>query len=242
VARRPAWLEVRQSRGAICAVKRAFQWGVQEGFLDFSPIVALKKPPRNRRETILTPEHGKTILAEASDECFSDFLNLNRETGARPNEIRTAESRHVDVKKCLWVFPPEDHKTGSKTGRPRIVYLTPKAWAVTKRLLAADSGGPLCRNSKGVPWTASAIRCRFRRLRKRLAGKVPADLCAYVFRHTFATEALERGVDAVSLAELLGHRDTSMISNVYQHLDQKIEHLRSSAVRATQPHRTKAAS
>ena len=237
----PRW-KAGSRRGAICAVKRAFQWGVQQGFLDFSPIAALKKPPRNRRETILTSHHRAIIVAAASDQCFRDLLTLMQETGARPQEIRTVEPRHIDVANKLWIFPPDDHKTGSKTGRARIVYLTPKAWAVTRRLLARNSSGPICRNAKGVPWTASAIRCRFRRLRKKLVGKVPVDLCAYLFRHTFATEALERGVDPVSLAELLGHRDTAMISQVYQHLDQKPDHLRASAVKATQTRRCRVAS
>jgi integrase len=237
---RAAWKDGSR-RGAICAVKRAFQWGVQEGFLDFSPIAALKKPPRNRRETILTPMQRDTIVAAARDENFRDFLTLIQETGARPHEVRTVEARHVDAARRLWVFPPEDHKTGRKTGRPRVVYLTPKAWAVTEQLLGTNAGGPLCRNAHGLPWTASAIRQRFMRLRKRLTGKVPPDLCAYLFRHTFATDALERGVDAVSLAELMGHRDTSMISHVYQHLDQKVEHLHSSAVKATRTPAARAA-
>lgn len=231
--RQPGW-KAGSRRGAISAVKRAFQWGVQEGYLDYSPIGAMKKPPRRRRETILSVEHRETIMEAASDERFREFLVLIQETGARPQEVRNVSAHHVDAARRLWVFPPDEHKTGSKTGRPRVVYLTPKAWEVTQRLMAENQTGPLCRNRRGLPWTASAIRCRFRRLRKNLAGKVPPDLCAYLFRHSFATDALERGVDAVSLAELMGHRDTSMISAVYQHLDQKVEHLRLSAIQATQ--------
>lgn len=205
------WLDKRDTwgvnsrRAAIRTVKRAFQWGVEEGYIEFSPVASLKKPAGKRRETILTSKERATIIAAARDASFRDFLEILQETGARPQEIRAVEVRHVDPEQRLWIFPPDEHKTGGKTGRSRVVYLTPKAWKITKRLLVKFSAGPLFRNSRGAPWTQTAIRCRFRRLRKRLAGKVPADLCAYVFRHSFATDALERGVDPITLAELMGH-------------------------------------
>lgn len=48
----------------------------------------------------------------------------------------------------------------------------------------------------------------------------------YTFRHSWATRALERGVDAVTVSVLLGHRDTTMLSRVYSHLMQRRDHLR----------------
>ena len=42
----------------------------------------------------------------------------------------------------------------------------------------------------------------------------------YAFRHSFATHALERGVDSVTVAILMGHSDPSMLAKVYQHLTQ----------------------
>ena len=38
------------------------------------------------------------------------------------------------------------------------------------------------------------------------------------FRKGYATEALKAGVDTVTLAHLLGHRDRSMVSRVYGHV------------------------
>lgn len=233
------WLDRRKRwgtgsrRGAICTVKRAFQWGVQEGYLQFSPLAGLKKPAGRRRESVLTAEQRELVIAAAPDQCFRDFLILLQETGARPHEVRTIAVRHVDTVRQLWVLPPEEHKTGRKTGRPRVIYLTPTAWAITERLMGQSPEGPLCRNSRGVAWSGNAIRCRFRRLREKLAEELPDDFCAYLFRHSFATDALERGLDAVTVAELMGHRDVAMLSRVYQHLNQRVDHLRSAARRAT---------
>jgi integrase len=55
----------------------------------------------------------------------------------------------------------------------------------------------------------------------------------YMFRHSRCTHALERGVDAVTVAVLMGHRDTTMISRVYSHLMQRRDHLRDAVRRAS---------
>ena len=49
---------------------------------------------------------------------------------------------------------------------------------------------------------------------------------SYALRHTFFTEGLANGVDAVVLAELGGHRDLTMVARTYGHLAKKHEFLR----------------
>ena len=190
----PGW-GASSRRGAITALKRAFQWCVDEGYLDRSPVSSIKKPSTPRRETTLTREQRQLILHEASDQAFRDLLTAAEETGVRPQEVRLVEARHVDLDNAMWVFPPDEHKTGKKTEKPRIVFLPDRVLKLTKRLIAESPEGPLFRNSRGQPWTANAIRCRFKRLRERLSDDLPSDLCAYLYRHTYATEALENGVD-----------------------------------------------
>ncbi len=219
-------------RGAIATIKRAVQWGVDQGHLEHSPLQRLKKPAGKRRETVLTEEQRQLILSEASDAAFRDLIVLVQETGVRPQEVRSVEARHVDVKNEMWVFPPSEQKTGDKTGKPRIVFLTPTALEVTRRLMQQNPVGPICRNARGRPWTRNSIRLRFARLRDRLKDKLPADLCAYQFRHTFATDALLRGVDPITVAELMGHSDTTMVCRVYQHLRQNHAHMKAAALKA----------
>ena len=67
-------------------------------------------------------------------------------------------------------------------------------------------------------------------------------MCVYMIRHTFATWALMRGVDPVTLAEILGHKDMEMIINVYQHLaEQKGHMLNAAELAARRPARPKPA-
>jgi site-specific recombinase XerD len=42
----------------------------------------------------------------------------------------------------------------------------------------------------------------------------------HLFRHSFATEALRRGMDVIQLARILGHNSLRMIERTYSHLDQ----------------------
>ena len=100
----------------------------------------------------------------------------------------------MDLERGLWIFP--EHKTKKKTGRPRVVYLTPAMVALTTRLVEEHPTGPLFRGPRnGSPFTRNGIRCRFRRLRKKLPHL--KGVISYTFRHSFATDALEKGVGVV---------------------------------------------
>jgi site-specific recombinase XerD len=68
---------------------------------------------------------------------------------------------------------------------------------------------------------------------KRLKVELGLDpaVVFYSYRHTFLTNALERGVDVATVAELTG-TSISMIQKHYGHLASKHDHLRAAAARA----------
>lgn len=79
------------------------------------------------------------------------------------------------------------------------------------------------RTSRGVvrAKTDAELRCEAKvKLTKKLAMSLAPRYSLYAFRHSFATHALERGVDSVTVAILMGHSDPSMLAKVYQHLTQ----------------------
>lgn len=234
-----AWLDNRSRwgdssrRAAITAVKRALHWAEEQGVIERSPLAHLKRPAAPRRTSTLTAEHKTLILKSVSDERFRELLVAAELTGCRPQEVCRVEARHFDAEKGTWVFPTHENKTGAKTGRPRVVYLPPALISLSARLAEARPNGPLFRNRSGKPWTANAIRYRFKRLKAKLAGQVPDDLCLYLYRHTFATDALENGLNPVTVAELLGHSDAATLSRVYQHLADRHDHMSQAVIRAT---------
>jgi integrase len=66
----------------------------------------------------------------------------------------------------------------------------------------------------------------------RLACQHAPKYCLYHLRHSWLDRALKRGLDVLTCAILMGHRDPSTISKVYQHVSQSPEYLREAAKRA----------
>ena len=71
-----------------------------------------------------------------------------------------------------------------------------------------------------------------RKLRYRLACQLAPKCSLYTLRHSWATHALERGLDALTVAILMGHRDPSTLARVYQHLAHNPQFLLDQARRA----------
>jgi site-specific recombinase XerD len=51
-------------------------------------------------------------------------------------------------------------------------------------------------------------------------------------RHTFATRKILEGVDLVTIATLMGHRDLTMLQKIYQHVKRRSDHLRNALNRS----------
>lgn len=205
-------------RSLITCVKRAMRWAEEQGYIDRSPLVHLKKPEAGRRETILTPEQFEALMSHISDECFRDLLHAAWDTGARPQELTRLEARHFDAAHSRWVFPMQEAKTKK---RPRIIYLTERVEEITRRRIDAQGEGLVFRNTIGTAWDKDSVGCRF----QRLVAKVERRYCLYHFRHSFATRKLQEGLDPLTVAELLGHSDPSMLAKVYQHLSHDPQHM-----------------
>ncbi|MEM6468020.1 MAG: site-specific integrase [Planctomycetota bacterium] len=222
---KPDW-NANTLNDAISTVQAVFNWGVKHERILRNPIPYVPdKPARRRREVVFAPEDWKLIRAEVKD-CFGDLLDFMWETGCRPLEVRSIEARHVDLENNLVHFPPSESKGEL---RDRIIFLTDHSQAIVEKRLHRE--GPIFLNRRGRPWTKDAIACRFKRLREKL-GK---PMCAYAIRHSYATEGLKAGCDSLTLAQLMGHSDTTMISRTYSHLARNPDYLREQARRLRTP-------
>jgi integrase len=228
--RHPDWKGCR--RGAVAAVQRAFSYALTEGKIDSNPFRSVKKPPPRARERFVTREERQKIFDNYPEgDCFRDFLLALEHTGCRPGEVAAVTAANVDLRDGLWVLT--EHKTEGKTGAARVVVLTPEVVELSKRLMALHPEGPLFRNADGRSWNRNSVRCRFRRVRKKLG--LGGDLVAYLYRHAVATDLLEAGVGLAQTAELLGHRGADMVMRHYSKLRQRRQHLREEITRATRP-------
>ena len=173
----------------------------------------MEKPNAKRRTDIVTPEEFKSLLGAIKDENFTDLLSVSYYTGARPQEIKRMEARHVQHDKRRAVIRGEE----AKGKIPRAIYFaTDNSWEIITRLCEQYPQGKLFRNTRGNPWTGYAVKNRMEDLDHVLGRRVTH----YSLRHGFITRKLIAGVDSHVVAALAGHKDTKMIDSVYSHIAQ----------------------
>jgi integrase len=84
-----------------------------------------------------------------------------------------------------------------------------------------------------VKKTTAELRCEAKRkLTYKRACELAPRYSLYALRHSWATNALQKGLDALTVAILLGHEDPSTLSKVYQHLSLDPKHMLDQAKRA----------
>lgn len=195
-------------RNAIIAVQRGFNWAVKNRGLPRNPIWGMEKPQAEVRTATVTAKEIETILPIVTPR-FRDLLVVSYDCGARPQEVKGLEARHVDLALQRAVLPTKESK-GKKRARA-IYFPSERSLEVITRLIKQYPNGPLFRNSKGNKWTAFAVKCAF----ARVDEKVGRRLHQYMFRRTWITRKLVAGVDSHVVAQLSGHSDTSMIDKHY---------------------------
>lgn len=149
-------------RGAVIAIKRAFNWVEKMGHIDRNPLRHVEKPEAGRREQINSRQEHERILSLTKDQEFRDLLTAAWETGAPPQELFRVEARHVDLKNGRWVFPKDESKGKRHSW---MVYLNDTMLDLTRRLMLKRPEGPLFRNASYRPWNALALNNRFIYLR-----------------------------------------------------------------------------
>lgn len=148
--------------------------------------------PRTNR---LTPTQIRALIS-AADPDIRAFITLAAETGARPSELYTARCRAWDG---VWLAI--DGKTGPRTIR---------ASMAAQRLLDAlvkgvnDPDRHILIRSNGLPWRGSTGDVTQALTAARIAAELPDGVVMYDLRHSFISDALERGAPATMVATHCG--------------------------------------
>jgi len=177
------------------------------GWLGLDVKVPVVRKPRGRRVEALTREEVERLLTAARDPLDLLIVALLFETGLRAQEAVGVRLRDIDFqRRAIRV-------RNAKYGEERVVYygdLTEAALAAWLRLRRLGPDDPLL----GISY--SGLYKRLKSLARR-AGVEPSKVRPHVLRHTFATEALRRGVPLPAVQRLLGHHDIK-VTQVYLHL------------------------
>lgn len=191
------------------------------------------------RERVLTFTEELTYLGKATQP-LRDVATLIVETGLRPGEACSVQPEDVH----LFTATPFLHVPGGKTENAvRDVPLTAKGVEVLKRRLAearrverekkvkADFLFP-ARIGQGHDWQRPMNELEpAHRKALKLSSVKPFRL--YDLRHTFASRAVEAGMDALTLKAVMGHADLKTTSRyvhpTFRHLAEaqaKVEQFR----------------
>lgn len=224
-----AWLHARPNNDTTKAImlrslSAVLGRAVALGLLPTNPARSVPRPRSRSRSAsaVISPEDHAKLLAAATPQ-LRLVLALLHATGARPGEVCGITAENFDAANGVVVLTT--HKT-DRTGRPRLLFLTPEAVELLTAQRAKFPTGSLLRSTKGVPWRSRSLVQAMRKLRKK-AG-VP-NAIAYGYRHTLATDALAKGVPDATVAALLGHTSTVVLHANYSHLTSRARTLREAA-------------
>ncbi len=201
-------------RGFMVACQRAFRWAVKHGHIDRSPIEHLEKPTASRRDNCPTQAEFDAMLLHVNEQ-FKTLLHIAWETGARPQELFQLKGRHFKGDRLI--LNVEESK-GKR--EKRVIYLTEKAAGLIAGL-AKMKCDYLLVNTKGRPWNKQSVGCTMGRIQKKTGKR----FCLYDIRHAFATRMLESGLDHLTVAKLMGHKNGSQLAKTYSHIGEKSDFL-----------------
>uniref|UniRef100_A0A7J3ZL08 Tyrosine recombinase XerA n=1 Tax=Fervidicoccus fontis TaxID=683846 RepID=A0A7J3ZL08_9CREN len=167
-------------------------------------IPVVKRPPRGSIDTLSEREIAM-LMRVARDLLDVLLVALLYETGMRAKELLSLRVKDVNLDTGEVVV------RYGKYGKQRTVFLG----VLSRRALeVAITGKSL--NDRVINLTYNALYKRLKRLAKR-AGLEMLGVRPHVLRHTFATEALRRGMSIIALQKILGHADIKT-TQVYMHL------------------------
>lgn len=198
---------------------------VKEGLIFKNPATECRLPPKRYAEMkVLTHEEMHRMLIQAKAEGLFELFFLDLSTGLRRGELLGLQWEDMDfakkelhikrqvnrVDKKLTITTPKT----KRSARPvplsdlTLYVLTEYKKSATSKWLFPSPVNP------ENPREPAACRKRLTQILKRAGCK---HVRFHDLRHTFATMALENGIDIKTLAEILGHTTVATTINTYTH-------------------------
>ncbi len=212
---------------AVSVLKSSLKKAVAYGHAarEFSGVISRPRAPEQKVECFTREEQKKLeayILKSDRKKLVGVLLCLY--TGLRIGELLALTWDDIDFAAGVLSVTRSCHdgwseagfyqiveapKTGSST---RLIPLPKQLLCILKRL-KKEGGGPYVIGGKD-PTPVRSYQRTFELLQKKL--HIPHRRF-HVLRHTFATRALECGMDVKTLSEILGHKNPTVTLNRYVH-------------------------
>ncbi len=226
-------------------LKQLMKQAVQDGIIAITPCYGIKTVKGKREErasnTIhraLTREEQAAFMEAAKGEWLYNMIDFMLRTGVRSGEARGLRWRDIDHRKRqihirnnrTWDENRREIDGSPKTETStRDIPLTPEIKTVLdrQRQQLRDMFGniqgfndPVFKSVQGNIVTKSSLKTAFDRTLSRMeaSGHGIEPITPHALRDTFATRAIEAGMNPQTLKTLLGHSSLSMTMDLYAHV------------------------
>lgn len=209
---------VKTRRRRLSSVRSFFNFLVNEGDVISSPVpVRLVRARRQKYiPPFLKPFEVQRIINLCKDTLLETIIIVLFGTGMRLEEMRTCQLNSVDIDK-------REMKVLGKGGKERYVPFSTELAKTLKKYLkwrefrAQPGVTELFVSERGIQLTKNQIEYLFRKLSK-LSGIVARP---HKLRHSFATDAISRGMNPKSLQRILGH-ESQVTTDWYTHIEPNV--------------------
>lgn len=226
---RSAWTKHDAAGHVVCA----FRWAEDNGLIPSCPYRRPKDLPAaeprewmRRDEYLAIIEHAKRWGKRPTRKRFRLALRFLWLTGARTCELYRLKWEQYDDDRGVF---EQKGKTTHRTGKARMIVLTPRSWRFIRLLRRFDKRptGHVFLHGRGRPWNRDSFGKLFRKHANR-AG-VRKEVSAYSARHGFCVELLDAGAGERQVADLMGQETTRQIRHYGRGVRSKLDYLRRTA-------------
>jgi integrase len=195
----------------LIALKTVFKRLISSGILSESPAREVKQLAENERSFHVLTKDEEKIYLMACPQPLQDVALLMLETGMRPAEIYGLKRQSVNIEKAFLQI--ENSKTKSSN---RKIWLSDKALNLLQNRLEKFAGFNVFPkgDKDGEPPTY-----QLNDQHRTTIDRIKLKFRLYDCRHTFATRAVESGIDLLTLAHLLGHASLDEVMR-YAHVNE----------------------
>ena len=206
-------LSDRMVRACHTTCRSALEKAVAEGLIHTNPAIGCRLPPKKSKEMqVLTQAEILRFLARAKEEGYYEMFLLELATGMRRGEILGLKWRDLNLQTGELRISRQVVKTGKSVeisapktkASVRTILLPPDMVALLAELKKQTKGEWMFPSpvKEGEPRNPTAVYHRFQLILERSHCK---KIRFHDLRHTFATMALENGMDIKTLSAMIGH-------------------------------------
>ena len=208
--------------------KQLLNYAIEKNIIMSNPHknLRIKKPGKRKKVDAYTEAEQRKIInyLKYNFEPYNVLFYLLISTGMRMGEASALTWKDIDfssgavtinkttVKITGSIYIQDHPKTASSV---RTIYLSDnvKRHMWQYKTMQENSEEMVFTNSRGNPFIATNLRSRWQSTCKEIGIPYKG---VHSLRHTFATRALEKGIDIKTVSSILGHKNVTTTMDVYQ--------------------------